>query len=175
MQKDENISNAEPGSIVITRLYGTGTPIIRYTGIDDIVTPLGENYCCEIAGSLIKKIHGRKSDSIILPDGKIVMLSFLDTIIGELFHKMKIENVYRIQIIQHKIDYLEIKLLMDESFDKNKLSTNRIFKLLKNKLLEKLTQDIKIVINNVEKLDKDAPYLISKINRSEFIENKYLF
>ena len=58
--------------IVITKLYGNATPIIRYNGLNDLIIPVNKKCNCGINSPLIGKIAGRKADSIILPDGKII-------------------------------------------------------------------------------------------------------
>ncbi|UCD13392.1 MAG: phenylacetate--CoA ligase family protein, partial [Thermoplasmatales archaeon] len=65
----EWVSPGELGHVVATRLFGEGTPIIRYTGIDDLIT-ITDGICnCGLAGKLIKEIHGRETQSIVLQDG----------------------------------------------------------------------------------------------------------
>ncbi|KAA0011649.1 MAG: phenylacetate--CoA ligase family protein [Thermoplasmata archaeon] len=47
------------GKAAVTKLYGEGTPIIRYNGISDIVE-IGRTNCkCGLDGMIIKKIYGR--------------------------------------------------------------------------------------------------------------------
>jgi len=61
------------GHIVVTRLFGKATPLIRYTGMDDWVT-LGEEYKCScgLCTPIFKNgVEGRLSTSVYLPDGKI--------------------------------------------------------------------------------------------------------
>ncbi|HEC76485.1 MAG TPA: phenylacetate--CoA ligase family protein, partial [Thermoplasmatales archaeon] len=67
----EPVGENEFGSIVITRLYPGGTPIIRYTGLNDIGS-LKNEYCdCGMNTPLMKSLEGRKKDAIVFPDGRI--------------------------------------------------------------------------------------------------------
>lgn len=169
----ENVSYGEPGNLIITKLYGRGTPIIRYAGIDDLVTP--EKSCnCGLSGSIIKKIHGRKSDSIFLPNGRMALPSLIDDIFGEAINETKANKIRRIQIIQHKIDNLEFKILFDEDLRNTGPSPEELFSVLKRKLSKKFGSDVKLVIKEVDKFDKKDPYFITKIDRVKFVEKKYL-
>jgi len=71
---DENkpVPPDTPGHLVVTKLYGLGTPIIRYRGIEDLVTPTTKKTCCTISSQIIKQIEGRSTDLIILPNKKLL-------------------------------------------------------------------------------------------------------
>ncbi|UCF49096.1 MAG: phenylacetate--CoA ligase family protein [Thermoplasmatales archaeon] len=168
------VSPGKPGTLVITKLYGKGTPIIRYTGIDDIVT-IPKNKCsCGLSGTLIKKIHGRKSHSILLPNGIMVLPSFMDDILGLIIYKTKVNKIQRIQIIQHKINSLEIKVLFNKELRDMGTPPEKIFNVLKRIFLEKSGSEIKLKINEVKHFDAKDQYFISRIDRTKFIERKYL-
>ncbi|MCD6481080.1 MAG: phenylacetate--CoA ligase family protein, partial [Thermoplasmata archaeon] len=42
------VKYGEPGRIIVTKLYGTATPIIRYDGLNDFVIPLANKCTCGI-------------------------------------------------------------------------------------------------------------------------------
>ena len=48
------VESETPGKTVVTRFYGHGTPIIRYTGLDDIITPSFDTCDCGINSKLLK-------------------------------------------------------------------------------------------------------------------------
>lgn len=174
MMNGEHVSPGKAGTLVITKLYGAGTPILRYTGIDDIVTTLKNDCSCGLAGILIKKIHGRKNDSILFPDGKMALPSFMDSILGETVHETKANKIRRIQIIQNDIDNLEINVLFDKDLRNVGILPEKIFNILKRKLLEKIGSKIHLEIKEVDSFNTKDPYFISKIDRSKFIEKEYL-
>jgi len=174
IRNGEHVSSGEPGTLILTKLYGKGTPIIRYDGMDDVVTTLGNDCNCGLAGTLIKKIHGRKNDSILLPDGKMALPSFIETIMSETVFETKANKIQRMQIIQHKIDNLEIKILFDEYLRNVGTPPERIISMIKDKLVEKLGSNIEIFINEVNKFEAKDPYFICKVDRSKFIEKSYL-
>jgi len=174
IMKGEKVTSGEPGTLILTKLYGRGTPIIRYTGIDDVVTTEENDCSCGLAGTLIKRIHGRKNDSILLPGGKMALPSFMENILGETVHEARANKIQRIQIIQHKIDNLEIKVLFDEELRNVGTSPDKIISILKSKLINKLGSNIEILIKEVEKFDAKAPYFICKVDRNKFIEKSFL-
>jgi phenylacetate-CoA ligase len=170
----EHISPGEPGTLVITKLYGRGTPIIRYTGIDDVVSTMENDCSCGLAGSFIRKIHGRKSDSILLPGGKMALPSFIESILSEIVYETKANKILRLQIIQHKLDKLEMKILFDEELRNVGTSSEQIISMIKGKLDKKLGSDIEISISEVNKFDEKEPYFICNVDRNKFIEKNYL-
>ena len=171
---DEDVSPGEPGNLVLTKLYGRGTPLIRYTGIDDVVT-LGKGCSCGLAGESISRIHGRRSNSILLPDGKMALTSLFDDIIGEVISETKANKISRIQIIQHRLDKIEIRVLFDKELRDVGATPEEIFGILKRKLSEKMGSEIQFVIKEVDKFKAKDPYLICKIDRAKFVEKSYLF
>lgn len=173
MKNREPVPNGEPGSVVITKLYGGGTPIIRYTGLKDIVTPSYTKCDCGLPGETLGGIHGRKTDSIILPEGKIALVSFFENIIGEILYERKNINIKRIQIIQHQINGIEIKLHFGKTKNKE-YSTEKIISAIKKRLIDKLDINIDILITEVESFESKDPYFVSKIDISKFIEKEYL-
>ena len=100
--------------------------------------------------------------------------SFLETILSETVYETKANIIRRIQIIQHKIDKLEIKILFDEELKKVNTPPDQFIKVVENKLTEKLGTNIEIFINEVDKFDGKDPYYICRIDRSKFIEKHFL-
>jgi phenylacetate-CoA ligase len=168
------VSSREPGSIVVTKLYGRGTPIVRYTGLQDVVTFSKKECDCGFSGGLIKEIHGRKSDSILLPEGKMVFISVFENAIGKILQSLGNVYVKRIQIIQHILDKFEIDIQFDDEIKYKTNVKEKMFFTFKNILREKLGSNIEIIINEVEDLDSKAPYLISTVDKSNFLEKIYI-
>jgi phenylacetate-coenzyme A ligase PaaK-like adenylate-forming protein len=174
IKDNKNVSAGKPGTLVITKLYGQGTPIIRYTGIDDVVSTVKNKCSCGLSGTIIKKIHGRKNDSILLPNGIMVLTSFIDDVLGLTIHETNANKIQRIQIIQNKIDNLEIKVLFYKELRDIGTPPEKIFKVLKSKFLEKSGAKINLKIYEVKHFDTNDQYFISRIDRSKFVGKKYL-
>jgi phenylacetate-CoA ligase len=173
LRNGENVSCDETGSLVVTKLYGAGTPIIRYTGIDDVITPARTTCSCGLAGDFIESIHGRKSHALLLPGGKLACISLFDTVIGEILTKVKAIRLKRMQIIQHTLDRVEIKIAYD-TIERKKTSTDTLFSSIRSGLLERLGSDIDLVLTQVDGFDSKAPYVINKIWKENWEVREYL-
>jgi phenylacetate-CoA ligase len=167
----EPVSPGEPGKVVVTRLYGRGTPIIRYTGLDDIITSSDGNCNCGIAGGLISEVHGRENQSIILPGGRVLLPSSIAMFFGELSEKINITKLKRSQIIQHKLNKFEIIALVDHDLRGKKPSVEKIFSTIKEDFRKKFGSDIDIDIRETDYFEDHIPGIVSKIDKSQ-IKNK---
>lgn len=144
------------GRIVATKLYGEGTPIIRYTGLDDLAVPLENKCSCGIKTQLIGSIEGRNFDSIVLPDGKMITPLSITTIIRRVMDDFKTYKIKQFQIIQHKIDEIEILIVIDDKLRNVGLPMNKLSEELKKQFSEKIGSDVKIFINEVDEIKKDT-------------------
>jgi phenylacetate-CoA ligase len=159
-----------PGHVVVTKLYGRGTPIIRYTGIDDIAIPIKQNCSCGIKTEIIKQIEGRSTDLIVLPNGKTFSPLNITGIPAKIMEEFKTYKIKQFQIIQHKKDEIEVKIVIDEKLRNIGPSVKKILTELKKIFENKIGHDVKITINEVNEIQKDtrADYVkvvISKIKQ----------
>ncbi len=179
---DENlqlVGNGEIGHIVVTRLFGKATPIIRYTGLDDWVT-LTEEYDCECGlttPTFREGVEGRRSSSIILPDGRIYPAATFANL-SDVFNKMKTRKVKQFQIVQKKVDEFDILIIIDEGLRNADPPVDELFKRVKDVYQEKVGQDVKINVKEVNDIEsppnKPASQVISLITQKErerIIEN----
>lgn len=144
-----------PGPIILTKLYGAGIPIIRYTGLDDIVSNASETCTCGLTGPCLSGIHGRRQDALILSDGRRVCISALDTIIGKTLSTMETIDLQRIQIRQTSPSQTDIDLCFNEPHPNETEFCSR----LHDELARSLGSEMKITITPVPKIDPDAPYI----------------
>jgi phenylacetate-CoA ligase len=171
---DGGESTGKTGTIVVTKLYGQGTPIIRYTGIDDVITPARTPCSCGLAGDLIESIHGRRSDAFLLPNGKLVCISFFDTVIGAVLSEMKMIRVKRMQLIQQTLNKVEIKIALDDNVKKTDPLTDELFSRIQANLLKRLGSDVDLMITQVDGFDSKAPYVISNLGRKSWEAREYI-
>jgi len=169
---DKNNMQVDPGEtgrIVVTRLYGKGTPIIRYTGLSDIAV-YSKNQCnCGITSQLIEKIEGRTADCIILPDGRVIPpYSFLGIIVDVLtLYGMEIINQF--QIIQEKINKIKIMVVKNEKILNNINLYENVINEIAFRYKKKLGDEVSISIIQVEEIKKTkknqtiAPLIISHV------------
>jgi putative adenylate-forming enzyme len=109
----DSIGNAQ--KVVITDLYRTTQPIIRYS-LNDIVE-IAPNPCrCGSSFRVIKRIHGRTNDIFYLrgPSGKICYL-FPDYVQRAIIYASN--DILEYQAIQHSIMSIEIRLSIKENAD----------------------------------------------------------
>lgn len=131
---DENgkiLKEGKPGILSLTRLYGRGTPIIRYTGMEDFIT-LKKGFCkCGLPTELIEKVHGRIKESIVLPSGKIIFAHDLKMLTGEVMYKLKTDKIYMIQTVQESLKKVEVLVIIDDTKRKIGVSVKKLLDELK--------------------------------------------
>lgn len=168
---DENmevVDEGERGDIVVTRLFGRGTPIVRYTGVDDWVTLLQEYECsCGLCTPIIKGgVEGRVSSSIILPDGRLFPAASFASLYVVL-KDLKTKKVRQFQIVQKKIDEIDILLVIDEDLRNIGPSIDLIFKKIKEIHQKKTGLQVAINVKEVKEIKslkgKPAPLVISHV------------
>jgi phenylacetate-CoA ligase len=174
---DENMELVNPGErgrLVITKLWGSGSPIIRYTGMEDWITLSNNEKCnCGLHSPIFgKPVEGRVISNIILPNGKIFSPSdFL--FITSVLQDLRTFKVTKFQIVQNKINQIDILLVIDkDSYDKN-LSFKEISKKIINVYSKKIGKEVDIIVKEVEEIKDDiisgkpAPLVISYVNQNK--------
>jgi len=175
--KEKEEKYGDGGNLVITRLYGKGTPIIRYTGLSDFIKPSDKKCSCGMNTSIIDYIGGRKVDSIVLPNGDLIPPFALTGIPHKVMHMFKTEKLRRFQIVQEKVDQIDVLLILDKKLRNVEPKNELIFKELKKQLQQKLGKNIKINIKEVEKIQAlrsrtaaESPVVISKVQNKKRID-----
>ena len=167
---DENSEVVDPGnrgSVVITRLFGKGTPIIRYNGLGDWVRLLSDYPCdCGLQTPVIKGgVEGRVGASIVLPGGRL--LPSFQSYISTIFNELTVPKIQRFQIVQNKIDDINISLVIDDDLREKGISVDTIFKKIKKTYQEKVGPEVAINVKEVKKLEsspgKPPPLVISHV------------
>ena len=154
-EKNQPVPSEKPGRLVVTKLYGGGTPIIRYIGIEDIVTPTTKKTCCAIPAQTIKQIEGRSTDLIILPNKKMLSPLTVTGIPAKIMEEYKTYKIKQFQIIQQKVDEIEILIVIDEKLRNKGPSVKTILEELKKRFSKKIGHDINIVVHEVDEIQKD--------------------
>ena len=174
---DENgtlVAPGERGHLVLTRLFGRGTPIIRYTGMDDWVRILPDKECrCGLSTPVIEGgVEGRLRANIVLPSGKIFppgAFCFIEPVLN----KFKTFKVRQYQIIQKKIGEIDILLVIDEDLRNVGTSVEEIMKDIKKIYTAKVGSDVTITVREVSEIKhpkdarKPAPIVISHVKQEE--------
>jgi len=174
LKDGEPVDSREPGQLILTKLYGKGTPIIRYNAINDIVAPLYEKCDCGLSGDLIEKIYGRDDLSLIFSDGKLLLPSSFGEIFSKILYELKTNKIKDVIIIQHSVTKIEIQIVIDEQLRNLGPSVEEIFSFLKQRFQEKIGPQVEIFIKEVKKIDKQKPRIISKVDRSRYKITRYI-
>ena len=173
VDEDMNIvSHDEKGHVVITRMFGRGTPIIRYTGMDDWLTLRSEYKCsCGLCTSIIDGgIKGRVSSNIVLPNGRVIPAASF-ALVSLILNDLKTYKVKQFQIIQKKIDKIDILLSIDEDLRDVGPSVDIIFKKIEEAYRKTVGPKVKITLKEVKEIksfkDKPLPLVISHVKPEE--------
>lgn len=164
------VAPGESGHIVITRLWGRGTPIIRYTGMDDWITLSNGKRCsCGLLSPIFDKpVEGRMRANIVLPNGKVFPPGAF-CFISPVLHDLKTYKVKKFQIVQRKIDEIDILLVIDDELRDTGASFEEIANGIKKIYNEKAGPDVKITVKEVKEIKGDsesgkpAPIVISQV------------
>jgi phenylacetate-CoA ligase len=145
-----------PGNTVITKFYGTGTPIIRYTGISDLVVPVELEPECGITTQMIKQIEGRTTDLLIMPDGKPLSPLTVTGIPAKTMEYFKTYKIKQFQIVQHKVDEIEVKIVIDEKLRNKGVPVKDILIELEKRFSKAIGNKVNITVNEVDSIQKDV-------------------
>lgn len=168
------VKTGKPGHIVVTRLHCGGTPIIRYTGNDDIMTPLDKKCNCGINSSLIRNIGGRTIDTFILPDGKIMPPLSVTGIPNKIMKEYKTDKIKQFQIIQREKDRIDVLIVIDEELRNDPPSVDKILEKIKKSYEEKFGEAVKVNAEEVEEVEKSeengvVKEVISEIDHEDIL------
>jgi len=171
---NELVPSGERGHVVITRLWGKGTPIIRYTGMDDWVKLSPGKMCdCGLTTPVIVGgIEGRMRANIILPNGKVFPPGAF-CFISPVLHKLNTFKVKRYQIVQRKIDEIDILLVIDEDLRNVGPSVDVIFNNIRESYMKKIGPGVTINVKEVNKIEniknasKPPPIVVSHVKLEE--------
>jgi len=175
---DENmvpVDEEKLGHIVLTRLFGKGTPMVRYTGMDDWITLSKEHSCdCGLRTPILKGgIKGRMSTSVILPDGR-VFPSASFAFISVLLNDLKTKKVEQFQIVQKKLDEIDILIIIDDNLRDVGESVDSIFKSIQDAYRKKVGPKVDINVKEVKEIKstpgKPSPLVISNVKLEDSYE-----
>ena len=174
LKDGEPVDSKEPGGLILTKLYGHGTPIIRYDAVNDIISPLYEKCDCGVSGSLIDRIYGRDDLSLYFSGGRAMLPSSISEIHGRILYGLKTNKIKETRIIQHSLTKIEIKLVIDKQLREKGPSVEEIFSIIKNGYHDKVGSDVEIKVREVDEVSEKGPRIISKLDRNKFEIHQYI-
>ena len=169
-QEKESLTG-DGGNIIVTRLFGHGTPVIRYSGISDFVEPSSRSCSCRLHAPVIERIGGRQVDAIVLPDGTKILPSSITGIPHHVMHQYHTDKIQQFQIIQQSLTEIEVLLVIDEQLRSLGPSVEELINALKKEFVKRLGTDVTITVREVDKITMvrpgaatPPPVVISKVN-----------
>ena len=105
----EQAPEGELGEVVLTNLEATATPFIRYN-IHDVAALTHEPCACGRGLPRLSHLEGRLTDMFVTADGHWLTVHQFTAFFA------KVHSVKAFQVIQKEVDFILIKLVVDESF-----------------------------------------------------------
>ena len=155
-EQNNPVSHGKPGHLVITRLYGKGTPIIRYTGIEDIIVPVEQETHCGITTEMLSRIEGRSADMLVLPNGQLLSPLTITGIPAKVMQQYNSYKIDQFQIIQHAADDIEIVVVINEMRRHQGIPVVSLIKELHNHFQLQLGNDISIRVHEVPHIQPET-------------------
>jgi phenylacetate-CoA ligase len=175
LREGHPVSSGEAGEMIITKFHGKGTPILRYSAINDIVAPLDGSCSCGKTGMLIKKIYGRNDLAIYLPDGTVLLPSSFTEVYSKILYQLKTNKVKNTKIIQHDLTTLEIQVVIDETLRTIGPSVEEIFHFIQRGFEEQTGSNVNVTVKEVDSVDtSQGPRILSMVDRTRYKITRYL-
>ncbi len=172
-KEGEAVDDGEFGSIVITRLYRGGTPIIRYTGLNDIASLDSRQCDCGMHTPLMKSLEGRKKDAVIFPGGRIFPPATIPMPLAEAAGKFNTLQIKRFQIVQNDIDDIEIRVEIDEEQRDKGVKVDKLLEEIRKNYQKLAGEGVAINVKEVKEVERvgdSIPLVISKLDRKKIDE-----
>jgi phenylacetate-coenzyme A ligase PaaK-like adenylate-forming protein len=161
--------------MILTKFHGSGTPILRYNAINDIVAPLQGSCSCGKAGSLIKKVYGRNDLALYRSDGTVLLPSTFSEIYSKLLYELRTNKVRNTKIIQHDFSNLEIQVVIDDTLRASSPSDEEIYEFLRKGFQGKMGSDVTVTIKEVSSVDtSQGPRIVSLIDKKNYTIKRYM-
>jgi phenylacetate-CoA ligase len=160
LNKGKSSPMGTSGEIVITNLWNTAFPMIRFK-LGDIVTLLDGVCECGCEFPLLKMVDGKTVDFIILPSGQAVAPHAPKQVMSGLV------EVKSYKIIQNIITEVHVKIIPNPSFNENvkNLIITKMNSLFNNEILVKIE-----IVNEIPRSARKFVTIESKVGQKYFEE-----
>lgn len=171
-ENKEPVESGEPGHVSLTRFFGRGTPFIRYTGLDDILTPLYETCPCGLNSQLIKSIDGRRVHQIKTPDGKYITPVYFTRGFDTAMKALKTDKIAQYQVVQEELDKINLLIVIREEKKKDPPSNDKLIAQIKKEYKKIFGKTFKFKVEVVKKIigsdikNKTPAVVISKVKNN---------
>ena len=173
VKNGEVVPLGETGKVVLTKLYGTGTPIIRYDAINDIVASSSRTCSCGMAGDLCEKIYGRDDLSLLLPGGIALLPTSFSEVYSKVLYDLKTNRLKNTRIIQHDLTTIEVQLVLDTPNEQALPSNDMILSFVQQEFQKIVGSEVTVTVKQVETIEHQGPRIVSHVDRSTVLIKKY--
>jgi phenylacetate-coenzyme A ligase PaaK-like adenylate-forming protein len=136
--------------------------------MDDWVVLSDDEECsCGLRTPILKGgVEGRKSDSVVLPDGRLFPAASFASLYS-ILNDLKTRKVKQFQIVQKKLDEIDILVTIDDDLRDIGPSVDLIFKKIQEIHQKKAGPNVQINVKEVTTIPsqkgKPAPLVISHV------------
>ena len=163
------VSSGEVGRVAVTKLYGKGTPVVRYVGMGDLVKWTDDVCDCGINTGCIGSIEGRRVDAIVTADGGIIPPLSITGVPNEVMSEEKHFCVKQFQIVQEENGNVTV-LVVPKKDEKNKEKTVIVYHKIETELNERIGGGISVQIKEVDEIPTYGavlpPLVVSKVKKT---------
>jgi len=153
--RGEPVAFGTPGHIVVTKLYGNATPIIRYNGLNDFVIPLERTCDCGINTPLIESVAGRMVDALVMPSGAIIPPFAVTGIPAKVMERLNSDIVQQFQIVQEDYDRIIVSLVMEA--DRTNGEKKQVMGEIQREFEKRMEEGVTVQVREVEKIPSEGP------------------
>jgi phenylacetate-CoA ligase len=150
------------GRVLITDLCNRAMPLIRYQ-IGDMAVPSQRRCPCGRGLPLLERIEGREADYVLTPHGQLISgISLTENF------ALHIPGAMQVQIIQHSLYNLHIRLVPDNNFGAE--SRQKIAILVRNLFGSQVQHEVELVENIPQEPSGKYRFCISRVWQQELGE-----
>ncbi len=171
-ESNNYVTTETPGRIVVTKLYGGGTPIIRYTGFNDLVTPFFSSTDCSLKTQFIKRIEGRQTDMLVMPDNSYLSPLTVTGIPAKIMQQYGSYKIQQFQIIQRAKNKIQVLIVIDALQRDKGIVVADLLKELKRRFEESIGHGVAIEVLEVASIQDGKPTDNIKVVISEVPQSK---
>lgn len=151
--KGERCQAGEPGTAVVTSLYGVVMPFIRYR-VGDLCATIGRACSCGCTFPLIAAPVGRVHAVMVLPSGARRAAN------GVTLHLNRIDSIHQLRFIQEAVDHFRLLLVPTREFNQETLA------FIRSRVLDAIGEPVRLDIQVVESIPEERGkfrWFISKL------------
>ena len=150
--REKEAVSGDGGNIVITRLFGGGTPLVNYTGVSDFVVSSDKKCDCGLHTPLIAEIEGRRVDSVMLPNGSIITPLSVTKVFHKAVNRFHTDKIEQFQIIQRSKKELEVLVVVDEQLRDVDPKVDKLFEGIRREYMKKIGGGVSINVQEVDEI-----------------------